>query len=172
MWLVAGALSILSLILVAVQLFEKLSGSKTVISISPPNVEPLGPPLPERSPKEVEHLVQSLPCEWVTYEGCTPPLRLKVRGQTYETYRRMVRAHIDGIGQHYFESLDSAQQTDIFNLIIADIYVTAWEGAQYQNGNPLPFTPENLRILFQRDPLLLNFVIDNARRISPPWPKE
>jgi hypothetical protein len=127
-------------------------------------------PLPAQSAEETAKQLASQPTEWVTYNGMTPPLRLNIRGQSYESYRRVARVHIDVVGQKNMERFSEAQIAGINNLIVADAYVTDWEGAKYPNGNPMPFSPQDLAVLLSKDEHLLAFVSREAKRISPPWP--
>lgn len=127
-------------------------------------------PLPERTASEIKEQTDALKLEWVTYGGSTPPLRLLIQGQTYETYRRIARGRIDLLGQQNVERLSPEQMADFNRSIIAHAYVRNWEGAQYPNGNAMPFTPENLTLLMERDPYLESFITNEAKRVSPPWP--
>ena len=70
-----------------------------------------------------------------------PPLRLKLRGNSYEGFRRVTRKYIDRTGQDHFERLSDAQRMQFLLPVIAEAYVIEWEGAQYQNGAPLPYSP-------------------------------
>ena len=106
----------------------------------------------------------------MTYNGATPPLRLHVRGQTYEGFRRVIRKYIDRIGQDHFDQLSQQQKEEFLLPVVAEAYVSDWEGAQYPNGNAMPFSPANLAIMMAKDPHLGAFVESEAERISPPWP--
>ena len=107
---------------------------------------------------------------WVTYGGATPPLRLHIHGQTYEGFRRVVRKHIDRLGQDYFDQLPQQRKEEFLLPVVAEAYVSDWEGAQYPNGNEMPFSPANLAIMMAKDPHLGAFLQSEAERISPPWP--
>jgi hypothetical protein len=126
--------------------------------------------LPKRSSEEIKRQYDSMPSEWITYNGLTPPLRLKVRGQSYESFRRVARKYIDLVGQATFERYSDAQKAEVNNHIIAEAYVTDWEGPQYPDGNPMLYTPANLVILMSKDEHLLPHVTSEAQRISPAWP--
>jgi hypothetical protein len=54
--------------------------------------------------------------------------------------------------------------------VIAEAYAIEWEGAQYQNGAPMPYSPANLALFMAGDQHLIAFVSQKAERISPPWP--
>jgi hypothetical protein len=108
--------------------------------------------------------------EWVTYNGRTPSLRLRVRGNSYEGFRRVVRKHIDRVGQDYFEQLSAAERMQFLLQAIAEAYVIEWEGAEYPNGGPMPFSPANLALFMAGDQHLTAFVNQEADRLSPPWP--
>lgn len=128
-------------------------------------------PLPIRSLVELASETAKLRTEWVTYGGATPPLKLKVTAQSYESYRRMARQMIDrDIGQENVERL-SVEQLEAFNhSVLATAYVADWDGAQYPNGSPMPFSVGNLVVMMAQDPYLEAFIVNEARRISPPWP--
>jgi len=113
---------------------------------------------------------EALPTRWVTYMGATPPLKLEIRGQSYETYRRVMRKHLDGISDGARRAMTETMLHDINLLVVADAYVIDWEGATYANGNPMPFSPAELSARMAVDPPLVSFVTENARAISPPWP--
>jgi hypothetical protein len=123
-----------------------------------------------KTAEEVQAVSDAMPSEWCVYEGMTPPLRLKIRGQSRENYVRITRQHIGGHGPDSYALLTEAQRNDLNLRITADAYVTDWEGATYPNGNPLPFSLDNLMALIEKDTLLLAFIRDNAHRLSPPWP--
>ena len=130
-------------------------------------------PLPKRTTKEIEAQTSNLRKEWATYNGMTPPLKLLIRGQSYVSYRRIVRSQIDVIGQQNFERMLPLQKADFNRSIITYAYVGDWEGAQYANGNLMPFSPANLSLLISNDPYLEAFIVTEARRVSPPpWPTD
>lgn len=128
-------------------------------------------PLPERSAAELESQKNDLKSEWVTYQGATPPLKLLIQGQSYESYRRVVRSQIDLVGQENVERLPPEALADLNRTILANAYVKDWEGAQYPNGNVMPFTPDNLVVRLSGDPYLETFITGEAKRVSPPWPQ-
>jgi hypothetical protein len=98
-------------------------------------------------------------------------LNRKIRGQTYEGYRRIARKQIDLVGQHNFERLSPAEMSAVNNSVMAEAYVTEWNGAIYPNGGAMPFSTSNLAILMDKDEYLGAFISDEAKRISPPWPQ-
>ena len=124
----------------------------------------------ERSPEEVQAVSDAMPSEWCSYEGLTPPLRLKIRGQSQENYTRITRQHLDAVGRDAFEFLPDAQKGAFLQRISLVAYVVDWEGACYPNGAPLAFSLDNLAALVAKDELLRAFVMENAHRLSPPWP--
>jgi hypothetical protein len=146
-------------------------GTRTVVVDQSPHDD--RPKLPDRSTGEIQSLLDSMPTEWVTYEGMTPPLRLKVRGMTHELYRRFTRAQLDAFGQDTLDKLPMAQKMEVTKsllpIINATAYVVDWSGAQYPNGKPLPYTPENLATFLRKDEMLRNFVSNEASRIGPAW---
>jgi hypothetical protein len=180
MGVLVGIVTVLFLIYLLLRIFGMLGVSKPVVTVQ--QVQNSGPQekfdpthfntahLPQRTAEEIHQIQDSMSIEWVVYSGATPPLRLRVSGQTYESYRRIVRKHIDEIGQENMERLSPELLNSFNNAIIADAYVVDWEGAQYPNGNAMPYSTENLSVLLARDPYLLNFLTTEARRISPPWP--
>lgn len=127
-------------------------------------------PLPARSPQELKARDDALQSEWVTYNGRTPPLRLKVRGNSYEGFRRVTRKYIDIIGQDHFDRLGEAERVQFLLPVIAEAYVLDWDGAQYQNGTAMPYSPANLVLFMAADQHLIAFVNQEADRISPAWP--
>lgn len=142
-----------------------------------PSVAPQGPPeLPKRSEAEIETLLESMPTKWVAYEGMTPPLELKIRGLTYELWRRFARHHLDQFGQHTLDALPVAEAAKVSASLLPNIndqaYVLDWRGMTYPNGNPLPYTSENLATLMRKDEFLMNFVSKEAEKLSPDWDAE
>jgi hypothetical protein len=127
-------------------------------------------PLPTRSAAELTAQQSALRGDWVTYVGATPPLRLKLQGQSYESYRRVARNHINVIGQERFERMSPSEQVAASALITADAYVKDWDGAAYQNGSPMPFSVKSMATMMLEDPHLMAFVTDEAAKLSPPWP--
>jgi hypothetical protein len=122
--------------------------------------------------QELAERSAAMPAEWVEYPGSTPPLRLHVRGQSYETYRGFVSKHLNVIGEAAFEAM-SPQMLMGFNcLVMADAYVTEWEGATYPNGAPMPYAPEYLAPRMESDPDLMTFLSLSARKLSPAYPHE
>ena len=167
-----GLLVIVILVLVIVQM---IGGTKTKITYQfepQQGYEP--PPLPERTPDEIKAGFDAMPSEWVTYEGATPPLRLHLRGSTYENLRRVSRNLIDQMGgQKAMDQLPVEQVTQLMfginSKLIAEAYVLDWEGAQYPNGAAMPFSSSNMAALLDSDSYLLTFVTDHAHRLSPDW---
>ncbi len=168
MGFVFGAIAVLSLVYLILRILKIVGGERVVVEARGWN-EPL-PPLPARSSEEVAAMIADMPSNWLIYDGMTPSLRLQIRGQSYENYRRVTRKYIDEIGQDNFALLSPEQLQSVNNLIMSEAYVVAWEGAHYPNGNPLPFTPQNLAILLDRDAFLVSFITDEAHRLSPLWP--
>jgi hypothetical protein len=123
-----------------------------------------------RSPEEIKAISDAMPSEWCLYEGMTPPLMIKIRGQSEENYTRIVRQNMGAIGRENFKFLSEAQKDELHKRSCIEAYVINWEGALYPNGHPLPFSVGNLMGLIERDPLIFPFIIDNAHRLSPPWP--
>jgi hypothetical protein len=72
--------------------------------------------------------------------------------------------------QDYFDQLSQQQKEEFLLPVVADAYVSNWEGAQYPNGNAMPFSPANLAIMMAKDHHLGAFVQSEAERISPRWP--
>ena len=62
------------------------------------------------------------------------------------------------------------QKMELMKTFLPDInaqaYVLDWEGAQYPNGNPLPFSPDRLAILMRKDEILRVFVTDEAWKLA------
>ncbi len=127
-------------------------------------------PLPTRTAEELKRHDDSLQTEWVTYNGYTPPLRLKVRGNSYKGVRGSMRKYIDRIGQDHYERLSDAERAQFMRPELAESHVLEWEGAQYQNGAPMPFSPANLALFMAAAQHLVAFVQQEAERISPSWP--
>jgi hypothetical protein len=175
MLLLSIIIGVLSAIFLLLRIAQMLGGSVPIAARKKPIEVFSGDrfniaPLPKRPAKEIAAQISALKTEWVTYNGMTPPLQLLIRGQSYESYRRVVRSEIDVIGQRNFERLSTQQQAEISRLIVARAYVGEWEGAEYTNGNPMPFSSENLSLLIASDPHLEVFIVTEAGRISPPWP--
>ena len=168
--MIFGILGVLLIVVLILPIIQMVRGTQSLITVVHSDDRQIAPPrLPDRTTEEVEALIESMPSKWVFYEGMTPPLKLKVRYQTYENFRRFSRKYIDGIGQHNFERLSQEQQQDLLLHIAADAYVCDWEGAHYPNGNPLPYTPANLFSLMTSDPLLINFITEQSHKLGPPW---
>ncbi len=126
-------------------------------------------PLPVRSPVELQQQAASMPVEWISYPGMTPPLKLQIRGTSQEMYRRVCRKYIDQFGQDNFAQLPKDQMHAVMCSIKAEAYVLDWDGAQYPNGAAMPFSPSNLAILLGNDPFLDTFLSEQVERISPKW---
>lgn len=128
------------------------------------------PALPHRTPQEVQALFDSMPSEWVSYEGATPTLNLHVRGVTHELYRRVTRNHMEAYGLSVLDNMPIEQKMEVSNGMLPSInataYVIGWRGAEYPNGKPLPYTPENLATLMRKDEMLRNFVSAESQRIG------
>jgi hypothetical protein len=85
-------------------------------------------------------------------------------------FRRVIRKYIDRTGQHHFERLPDADRLQFLLPVIAEAYVMELEGAQYRNGEPMPYSPANLALFMAGDQHLTAFVEQEADRLSPPWP--
>lgn len=172
MGFLSGVIGVVFLIYMLLRISRMLGGGARTVIV---NQEPYDdrPKLPDRSAGELQTLLESMPTEWVTYEGMTPPLRLKVRGLTQELYRRFSRAQLDAFGQATLDTLPMAQKMEVMKSLLpvinATAYVLDWSGAQYSNGNALPYTPENLATLMHKDEMLRNFVSNEANRMGPKW---
>ena len=172
MGLLSGVIGVVFLVYLLLRISRMLGGgARTMVVDQEPHDD--RPTLPDRSTGELQTMLDSMPVEWVTYEGMTPPLRLKVRGLTQELYRRFTRAQLDAFGQDTLDKLPMAQKMDVMKgllpVINATAYVLDWSGAQYPNGNTLPYTPENLATFMRKDEMLRNFVSNEAGRIGPTW---
>ena len=180
MAIISGLISVAFLTYLVLRISGMIGGYRATVTLgttgTPETPPPFDPnrfntsPLPQRTQTELEQIVSSMQTEWVTYAGATPPLRLRVRGQSYEGFRRVIRKYIDLKGQDHFDRLSQEQKMEFLLPVIADAYVSDWEGAQYPNGNAMPFSPANLAIMMAKDPHLGAFVKSEAERISPPWP--
>jgi len=173
--------SVLFAVYLLLRIAKMLGVSKTTVQYIPANVLQVPgetfsgdhfntAPLPQRSANELTKQAMGLKSEWVAYNGSTPPLKLLIQGQTYENYRRIARSQIDLIGQQNMERLSPDQMADFNRSIIARAYVSDWEGAQYPNGSPMPFSPENLTLRMGQDSYLEGFITGEAKRVSPAWP--
>lgn len=142
----------------------------TKVTVVTTDTDTGAPPLPGRTPEELAAMQEALPTRWVTYMGSTPPLKLEIRGQDYESYRRVMRKHLDGLSEGARRSLTETILQMLNLHVVADAYVIDWASASYSNGNPMPYSPANLVAKMIADPPLVNFITENARAISPPWP--
>jgi hypothetical protein len=180
MAIISGLIAVALLIYLVLRIVEMIGGYRTTVTLratdKPRPPPPFDPnrfntsPLPRRSQRELEQIQNSLQTKWVTYGGATPSLRLHIQGQTYEGFRRVVRKHIDRFGQDNFDQLSQQRKEEFLLPVVAEAYVSDWEGAQYPNGNEMPFSPANLAIMMAQDPHLGAFLQSEAERISPPWP--
>lgn len=180
MAIIYGLIAVAFLIYLVLRIVEIIGGHRTFVSLqgtpTPKTPPPFDPnrfntsPLPQQFQKELEQTQNSMQTKWVTYDGATPPLRLHIRGQTYEGFRRVSRKHIDLFGQHNFDQLSQRQREEFLLGVVADAYISDWKGARYPNGNAMPFSSANLAIMMAKDPHLGAFVQSEAERISPPWP--
>ncbi len=131
------------------------------------------PELSHRSDAEVSALLANMPTTWVTYEGMTPPLQLKIRGLSHELYRRFTKAQLDAFGRDALNSMSPSEAMEVVKGLLPDInataYVIDWKGATYPNGKPVPYTPDNMASLMRKDDLLRNFVSDEAGKLGPAW---
>ena len=170
MGFISAAVSVAFLIYLILRISRMVWGTTTVVSTAP---APGLPDLPDRSKAEVNALLASMPTAWVTYEGMTPPLQLKLRGLTHELYRRFTTEFLDAYGRQNFDHLPQHEIMEVMMKILPDLnasaYVLDWKGATYTNGNPLPYTRDNMASLMRKDEMLRNFVSDQAGKIGPGW---
>jgi hypothetical protein len=181
MEILSGVIGVLVVVVLILRIAQMTGGTTTTIKTIHGSYDPEGnfhpgetgrrevAPLPARSGQELQQQAESMVVEWVTYPGATPPLRLKIRGATYEMYRRVARKYIDQVGQDNFERLSMEQIQVVNRSMMAEAYVLDWEGAQYPNGAPKPFLPASLALLLNSDPHLEEFLIHHGERISPKW---
>jgi hypothetical protein len=180
MAIISGLIAVAFFTYLVLRIVGMIGGYRTDVALqttrTPEKPPPFDPnrfntsPLPKRTQNELEQLQNPMRTEWVAYGGATPPLRLHVRGQSYEGFRRVTRKHIDLTGQDNFDRLSQQQKVEFLLPVIAEAYVLDWEGAQYANGNAMPFSPANLAIMMAKDPHFGAFVQSAAERLSPPWP--
>lgn len=164
------AIGVLVMILLVVVIVRNIVGYRVETTISFPSGPETSeqPEIPTPSQAELAARSAAMPSEWVEYPGATPPLKLHVRGQTYETYRLFVRKHLNGVGQEVFEAMSPAMAANFHHTVMADAYVCGWEGAAYPNGAPLAFTPQKLALMLDSDPYLEGFLLETAHRLCPP----
>ena len=128
------------------------------------------PELWEKGQAEIQSLLDAMPTAWVTYDGMTPPLKLKIRGLSGDLYQTFVHSHLDAYGREGLASMPYQDQVETMkNLrptINAEAYVLDWSGAQYPNGKPLPFSPDNLASFMRKDEMLTNFISDETGRLA------
>lgn len=164
------AVSVVFLIYLLLRISRMLGGNNRVV-----HTEPVASPpeLPHRSDEEVNALLASMPTAWVTYDGMTPPLQLKIRGLTQELYRRFTKAQLDAFGRDTLNSLPPSEAMEVVKGLLPDVnaaaYVLDWKGATYPNGKPLPYTPDNMASFMRKDDMLRNFVSDEAGKLGPAW---
>jgi hypothetical protein len=166
MGLIAALVSIGLLIVLAIWLTKLAEAKRAVVDLEQTRTIPSSP----RSEGELERLLVSMPKTWATYPGATPRLDLRIRGLTEELYRRFTRAYLDSDGvKQFVESLPLAQRIDAMRShlpeIIARAYVTDWRGAQYPNGQPIPFDPQYLVAMMRKDEMLEVFITQQAKQL-------
>ncbi|HKZ09222.1 MAG TPA: hypothetical protein VJL61_00785 [Rhodanobacteraceae bacterium] len=164
------AVSIVFLVYLLLRISRMLGGGTRVVQVGP-DVAP--PELPHRSDTEINALLASMPTAWVTYEGMTPPLQLKVRGLSHELYRRFTKAKLDAYGRDLLNSLPPSEAIAIAKSLLPDVnaaaYVVDWKGAMYPNGKAVPYSPDNMATLMRKDEMLRNFISDEAGKLGPAW---
>ena len=169
----AVVIGVLLIIVLSLAIIRALVGTTTRYTVIPNQPESVFDPAPGvRTAAEIGAISDTMSSEWCVYEGVTPPLRLKIRGQSLENYARITRLHLDEFGRDSYAALPPQQQAQILSRISADAYVVDWEGALYPNGNPLPFTQQNLMAMIEKDSFLWPFIQEHAHRLSPPWPTD
>jgi hypothetical protein len=165
------AVSVVFLIYLLLRISRMVGGTTTTV-VSHQTIG-VPPDWPHRSDAEIQALLASMPTEWVTYEGMTPPLQLKVRGLTQELFRRFVSAQHDNFGRDVLARLSTSEQIEVGKSLLPNVislaYVVDWKGVAYPNGNPVPYTPDNLASLLRKDEMLTNFIDAQAERIGPAW---
>lgn len=128
------------------------------------------PPLPmPLTPEEFERTVASMPVKWVTYEGTTPPLNLKIRGASEEMFVQACRRCVNDIGQDRYDRMTVQERENVVKSVMAGLYVLGWQGARYSNGSEMPFSPPDMTLMLERDPHLVTFLSEQVRQISPSW---
>lgn len=127
--------------------------------------------LPDLSEAEIQTQLATMPTKWVSYEGMTPPLKLRIRGLNRDLYRLLTRAEFERHGYGNPETLSRDVLVKVVEqlhpIINANNLVVDWNGAQYPNGNPMPYSPDNLVILMRKDPFLSNFIAEEAGKLGP-----
>lgn len=164
---IVGPLIILVLVLLALSLIRTLSAQSAAADLKAARIPA---PLPERSAEQLKEMFDGAASEWVDYPGSTPPLRLRVRGLSYELYRRVARRRMGPLSGN--DPAAAAMLPTLNNVVMAEGYVTDWHGATYPNGAEMPYSPENLAAKMAQDQYLAIFVIQQGQRLSPPWPDE
>jgi len=164
------AVSVVFLVYLLLRISKMLGVNRQVV-VTEPTAAP--PELPRRSDAEVNALLASMPTAWVTYEGMTPPLQLKIRGLSHELYRRFTKAQLDAFARDTLNSMSPSEAMEVVKSLLPDVnaaaYVMDWKGATYPNGKPLPYTQDNMASLMRKDDMLRNFVSDEAGKLGPAW---
>lgn len=130
-WAIVGVLSIVLLLL---RIGGMLGGGRPLTAAA------MSDPAPGvRSAEEVRAISETMPSEWLTYVGMTPPLRLKIRGQSEDNYTRITRQLIAPFGPGGMNHLSPAQLEAFTTRVVVEAYVSDWEGAEYPNEARCPF---------------------------------
>jgi len=167
---IIGVLLIISL---SLTIIRQVAGTRIETTIryeaaSPSGLAPL-PELPVASAGVIEALTDT-ETEWVTYPGRTPSLRLKMRGQSMDGYRYILRKVAAAMGVADLSRMPPELVQPILELSRATAYVVDWEGVAYPNGEPAPYSARALVEMMEADGMLSTFVTDHSERLSPPLP--
>lgn len=170
--------AILGIIVAALTLYRSFTGAKTDDTAIEGTFHRVETPAagghtastpPSLTRAAFEQQAASMKVEWVTYEGTTPPLKLKIRGASEAMHQYFARKHIHAIGEDAYSHMTPEQQRAVTRAINAELYVLDWDGAHYANGNKIPFSAPSLELMLQKDPDLDAFLSGQAKRISPAW---
>jgi hypothetical protein len=178
MGFIFAVIPVVFLIYLLLRIAGMVGGTTTVTTKHIANGPGQPKPLEDLTKQQVEEKLASMPTEWITYMGSTPPLELKVRGVTEDLYRRFTKAKADAFGRDTLERMSRQEQMAlVMNWtpeIMARAYVIDWRGAVYPNGNPMPFDPAQLAVMTKRDEFLGNFIAQTTDRLcaSVGWTSE
>lgn len=167
MGFLSGLIGVVFLVYMLLRISRMLGGPRSTVVITNPAAPPQ---LWGKSAAEIQSSLDNMPTKWVAYEGMTPPLQLKIRGLTGDLYQTFVHFHVDAYGRQQLESMSPQDRAETLQklrpAINAEAYVVDWNGAQYPNGNPLRFSPDNLAAFMRKDEMLVNFISEEAGNLA------
>jgi hypothetical protein len=97
---------------------------------------------------------------WITYDGVTPPLRLKLCLAGSTPYNAALATYTKAYGANSPEQLSNEDKQRVIALALSAVFIVDWD----KGG--CPYRPLDMAEILLSDPTLIFFVSDSMKQIA------